>query len=56
MTDAKKVTIKRRSVSKPRLYAELEHTMKAHDMNEATPIGDILAAIKDDGWREQMEK
>jgi len=57
MTESKqKAVIKRRAVAKPRLYKELEITMEEHDMNDTTPIGQLLAAIKDDGWREQMEK
>ena len=47
MTDKTK-PIKRRSVSKARLYKELEAAVEAHGLTDTSPIGDLLDAIKDD--------
>lgn len=43
-----KAPIKRRSVSKARLYKELEASTKEHGLVPESTIGELMDAIKDD--------
>ena len=47
MTTEKKAT-KRRSVSKARLYKELEAAIGAHGLDETATVHELMEAIKND--------
>ncbi len=54
MTD--KTPTKRRSVSKARLYKELEATLEAHDIGPDAPVGKLMDTLKDDIVSEALAK
>ena len=51
-----KTTPKKRSVSKARLYKELEATIEAKNIGLDAPVGTLMESIKDDIVTEALSK